>query len=99
MAQLESIEQLQPLIDAMPFYVMLVDAKHHIHAVNIAITQAFGIAPEQLLGRYCPMAIHGINAPYAGCPLEQTVRTNQPTELDAQDETSEQWIRSSMCCR
>ena len=61
--------ELQMLLDALPFYVMLVDAEHKILLANNAIRDDLGLVPEQIIGEYCPKAVHGLEEPYAGCPL------------------------------
>ena len=61
--------ELQMVIDAFPFYVMLLDADHKILLANKAIRGDLGLAPEQIVGEYCPNAVHGLEYPYPGCTL------------------------------
>lgn len=65
--------ELQPVLDALPFYVIIVDADHTVLMANAAVRATLGVAPEEIVGRFCPRVVHGIDAPYAGCPLEQAV--------------------------
>ena len=63
------------VINNLPFYVMLLDADHHILLVNKAIKEHLDIDPDQIIGGYCPKVVHGLNGPFPGCPLEEAVET------------------------
>ena len=82
------------VLDAMPGYVLLVDDRHHIILANRTVYEGSGLTPGQLLGRYCPKAIHGLDAPFAGCPVEQAVEKNAAVELEFQDPRSGRWMLS-----
>lgn len=82
------------LINALPFYVMILDANHNIMETNEAVFSQLGIKREDILGKFCPTVIHGIDHPFKGCPLEQAVETNQAVERELQDEKSKRWVRS-----
>ena len=59
------------ILDAVPFYVLLVDADHYILEANSAVYTQLGVKREDILGKYCPMVIHGLQQPFPGCPLEE----------------------------
>ena len=63
--------EMQTFLDAIPFHVMLVDADHKILLANKAIQSDLNLDPEQIIGGYCPKAVHGLEEPYPGCPLEE----------------------------
>lgn len=84
------------LIDAIPYYVLLVDDHHDIVLANRAVRDHFGLEPEELVGRYCPKAVHGIEGPFEGCPLEEAVRTGQAIEKEVFDEKSGHLVRSAV---
>lgn len=62
------------VLDSLPYYVLLVDASHHIYYANKATRAALGRTAEELRGSYCPQVVHGLDHPYPGCPLEAAVR-------------------------
>jgi signal transduction histidine kinase len=84
------------LLDALPFYVMLVDEQHHILQANKAVKTQLGMAPEDIIGKYCPGVIHGLDSPIEGCPLEEAVKKNRAVEREIYDEKSRCWIVSSI---
>ncbi|MGD0101617.1 MAG: hypothetical protein ABSC60_14815 [Acidobacteriota bacterium] len=43
---------IQQLLDALPFYVILVDSGHNIVAVNQRVTRDFKVSPQHLIGAY-----------------------------------------------
>ena len=56
--------ELQKVLDAFPFYVMILDADHKILLANKAIRGDFGLDPEQIVGEYCPKVVLGSDEPY-----------------------------------
>jgi len=88
---------IQGVIDSLPFYVLLIDAKHHIVAANKAFLQTFGLERSGVLGCYCPRVVHNLDGPYPGCPLEEAVQTGQEmVETEMYDASSDRWYRSSV---
>jgi PAS domain S-box-containing protein len=88
--------ELSDILDAFPFYVMLVDEYHHILQANNAVRAQLGVDPKDIIGKYCPTVIHGLNKPIEGCPLEEAVKTNQVVERETFDQGSGSWTRSSI---
>ncbi len=84
------------ILDALPFYVMLIDEHHHILEANSAVQAQFRLKPEDIIGKYCPEVVHGLSEPWYACPLEEAVRKGQPVEREALDEKSGRWIRSAI---
>ena len=60
------------ILDSLPFYVMIIDSEHDILFANKAVASALGVNPEDILGEYCPKAVHDLSGPYPGCPLEES---------------------------
>ncbi|MEK7474562.1 MAG: PAS domain S-box protein [Candidatus Coatesbacteria bacterium] len=85
---------LQAVIDSLPFYVLLVDEDHRILLANRAVGSAVGMDPAALAGQYCPRAMHGLDAPFPGCPLEDAVREVGAVEKELYDERDGRWMRS-----
>jgi len=87
---------IQRMIDALPFYALLIDEDHRILAANTATRDALGVEPEEILCQHCPGVIHGTEGPYPGCPLERAVATSAHVETEMQDERTGRWFRSSV---
>ena len=88
--------ELSDVLDAFPFYVMLVDEEHRILRANSAVRGALGVDPQVIVGKYCPSVVHGLDKPIDKCPLEEAARTNQAVEREIFDPASKCWIRSSV---
>lgn len=87
---------VQILLDALPFFAMLVDAEHTILQANAAVAKNFGVAQASLAGRSCPDAIHGLDHPFPGCSLEEARGSgfsNESVSFDAEHGT---WLKSSV---
>lgn len=78
-------DYMKSVLDAFPFYVMLVDAEHHILCANRAVRESLGVQPEEVLGGYCPTVVHGAEGPYDGCPLEKARRLGKAVEIEHLD--------------
>ncbi|MCR4392547.1 MAG: HAD family hydrolase [Candidatus Acetothermia bacterium] len=83
-------EALLAAVDALPFYVMLVDAHHRILFANRAAAQELGVQLEALRGQYCPQAVHGCDGPVPGCPLGEAVAR------EVFDPARKRWVRSAV---
>lgn len=93
----ENVEStLQMLIDSLPFYVFLVDADHRIVMANEKIAEAFAVRPAEIIGMYCPTAVHGMNEPFPGCPLEDAVLSGKMVEKRLFDEIKGTWTLSGV---
>lgn len=82
------------MVNYLPFYVMLLDAEHHILLVNKAIKEHLGMDPDQIIGGYCPKVIHGLNGPFPGCPLEEALETGHAVERELFEPKSGRWVTS-----
>lgn len=100
--------EVLPLLDCLPFYVMLVDEKHQILMANKATKEALGLELKDIIGQYCPKVVHGTNHPFPGCPLELAVISGKAEETELYDERYGLWVRSAIyptekktkdCCR
>jgi PAS domain S-box-containing protein len=87
---------IRDIFAALPFYVLLVDENHYILEANSAVYEQFGVKREDILGKYCPMVIHGLNHPFPGCPLEEAAKINQAVERELFDEKSGRWVTSAV---
>ena len=84
------------ILDALPFYVLLVDADHNIIEANKAVYRHLGVKREAILGQYCPKVIHGLDQPFHGCPLEESAEKNKAIEREIFDEATGRWVVSAI---
>lgn len=82
------------IVDALPFYVLLVDENHRIVAWNRAMSQLHGGVDP--VGAYCPELVHGQCDPYDGCPLEAAVIDDGVVEKELRDAATGQWVLSAV---
>ena len=85
--------QFEKILDALPFYVMLIDTNHDIQFANATVRQTLGLTLEQIQGRSCPKTIHGVDH-YPGCPVEQAIRGG-PTEKEHFSAEHGRWLLTS----
>jgi PAS domain S-box-containing protein len=84
------------ILDAIPFYALLVDSDHFILHANKAVQTELGLDPREIVGGYCPKVIHGLDTPFYGCPLEEAVKINQAVEWEVYDTMTKRWVRSAI---
>jgi putative methionine-R-sulfoxide reductase with GAF domain len=96
MNKIYDLMKMQVLLDAIPFYVMLVDAEHRVLLVNKAIQTDLNLDPKQIVGEYCPKAVHGLEEPYPGCPLEEALKKGHGIEREFFNPETSQWINSAI---
>ena len=88
--------RVSDILEALPFYVMLIDEHHRILQANSAVLEQLGVNPEAIIGQYCPRVIHGLDKPWYACPLEEAVEKGQAVEREALDQKSGRWISSGV---
>ena len=88
--------RVSDILEALPFYAMLVDEQHHILEANSAVRGQLGLDPKAIVGKYCPTVVHGLDQPWYACPLEEAAVTGQAVEREAFDQESGRWIRSGI---
>ena len=88
--------EIQEILDALPFYVLLVDETHHILLANKAVSHDLGLDPEQIVGGYCPKVVHGLDGPFPGCPLEEAVEKGHAVERELFDPNLGLWFESAI---
>ena len=87
---------LQVILDAIPFYVMLIDADHKILFANNALKRDLGVDPKTIVGGYCPQVVHGIQEPYPGCPLEQALEEGEAVVREHFNPEKKRWVSSAI---
>lgn len=86
--------KLQEVLDAFPSYLMLVDENHRIVMANEKISTNFGKDSNDIIGKYCPKVIHGIDKPFPGCPLEDAIKQGCSIEKELFDPFYKKWFLS-----
>jgi PAS domain S-box-containing protein len=89
-------QQIQHILEALPFYVLLIDSAHNIVAVNQKAVQDFKLSSEKLIGAYCPIAVHGQSFPIAECPLVEASEKGESVEREFFDSGNVRWTRASV---
>ena len=89
-----NIIYLQQFINSFPFYVILVDENHNIVTANEKVLNFTKQPIKDIIGKYCPKVIHGIDHPFEGCPLEEAVQKNKSIEKEFYDYKNNRWLLS-----
>jgi PAS domain S-box-containing protein len=93
----EAGSKIMTILDALPFYVMLIDEGHNILFANKAVGQGLGVDPVKIIGEYCPTVVHGLEGAYPGCPLEESVEKGGiAIEREFLDGDSQRWYVSAV---
>lgn len=88
---------LLEILDALPFYVLLIDKNHRILLANKATRNTLGKEAGDIVGEYCPRVVHGLeHGSYPGCPLEQAVSSNEPVEWEHFDDEKGRWFKTAV---
>jgi putative nucleotidyltransferase with HDIG domain/PAS domain S-box-containing protein len=85
---------VQKILDSVPFYVLIIDSNHKILLANAAVQKYLGFNPEDIIGHYCPKVIHGMDTPFPGCPLEESLKTGRSIEKEIYYEEYDKWVLS-----
>ncbi|MBM3713402.1 MAG: diguanylate cyclase, partial [Actinobacteria bacterium] len=93
-SDINAISALQKVLDSFPDYVLLIDEHHHIVMANDKICINTGKEPKNLTGKYCPQIIHGMNSPFPGCPLEDSLKQGCSVEKEIFDPAYKKWFLS-----
>jgi len=75
---------------------MLIDENHYILQANRAVLTYLGLEPKAIVGKYCPKAIHGLDEPYFGCPLEEAVEKGEAVVREVLDPGTRRWVNSAI---
>ncbi|MCL5735178.1 MAG: histidine kinase [Actinobacteria bacterium] len=81
------------LLEALPFYALVLDDQHYILQANRAVRDQLGLEPDAIIGQYCPTVVHGLEEPFYACPLEEAVEKGCAVEREAFDEKTGRWLR------
>ncbi|MBI4331846.1 MAG: PAS domain S-box protein [Chloroflexi bacterium] len=83
---------LDRVLDSLCEQVIFQDVAHRIVRANKASADAAGLAPEELAGRYCFEALHGLKQPAPDCPVEKARRTGKPQTAEITGPDGRTWL-------
>jgi PAS domain S-box-containing protein len=96
-AEARAGSKIMDVLDALPYYVMLIDEGHNILLANKAAGQSFGVDPGRIVGEYYPKVVHELDVPYPGCPLEESIKKGGiAIEREFLDSESGMWYISAV---
>ena len=75
--KLRNSESWQETFDAVQDIVALISPDFEFIKINKAGCDALGVKPEDLIGKKCYEAVHGLDAPLVGCPCTKTLATEK----------------------
>ncbi len=87
---------IQKIINIYPFFVLVIDEDHNIVLINDKVLGALGKNMKDIIGCYCPKAIHSIDEPFPGCPLQEAIEKDHYVEIDLLDPFYEKWVSSAI---
>ena len=85
----------QSVLDAFPFYVLIIDEGHNIQAANKAMRDQLGMPDSQIIGRWCPRLVHGLEVVFPGCPLGEAIATGSAATKELHDLRNGRWALSA----
>ncbi|MBI4282939.1 MAG: MEDS domain-containing protein [Chloroflexi bacterium] len=88
----QAVQQWQETFDAIPEMVSIHDRNYRIVRVNQAFARAFGVTPEQLVGKQCYQVFHNCTEPIGSCPHQQSLRTGQPALAEIFEPTQDAYF-------
>jgi len=90
------LDFVQDIIDAFPSFALVIDDDHNIILANQHAVDASGHDKQELIGRFCPNAIHDLDGSFEGCPFEEAKLTGQSVEREISDPVYGKWINSAI---
>ena len=90
------MQAIKPIIDAIPFSIMVIDEDHKILLANQFVENNLENNIEGLLGYSCPKLVHGTDEPFPGCPLEEALEKGQLVEKELLDPLYGKWVSSAI---
>ena len=73
----QSAREWQETFDAITDIIAVISPHYRILKVNRAGAEALGKKPEELIGKKCYEAVHGLDGPIEGCPCAETIKTKK----------------------
>ena len=84
-------QQFRTILDALDIQVLLMGLDHRIRWPNRKVCEAFGLAREEIIGRFCYDLWSGQNSPCEECPVERAIATGDYQSEDRQQKIGKTW--------
>lgn len=88
--------EVQKILDALPFYVLIVNKKHEILMANKAVEMQLNLNPQDIIGGFCPKLVHGLDTEFEHCPLQEAIASRGSVDKEYFDENIQKWIKTSI---
>jgi len=79
------------ILDAMSELLLFLDTNMRVIWSNNAVHRQFNMLPDQLEGKYCYEALHGLNRPCRICPVAKVIETGGPCMIDDFSSLGKRW--------
>ena len=83
------------ILDAMTELVLYLDTDLRVIWANKSMHDAFNLAPGQLNGKHCYLALHNRSRACRICPAEKTLKTGEPHEVIDISSYKKNWVLRS----
>ena len=86
------------ILDALPFYVLIVDSDHRIILTNKAMQIRLRKESNDIIGKYYPKVMQELNDPWDifPLPLEEAIEKDKAIERKVLNQKSGRWISSAV---
>ncbi len=75
-------EQWQRTFDSVPDLIALIDSEHRILRANKAMAERLKCLPGEASGKFCHLAVHGLDVPPDYCPHSKTMASGDLAQAD-----------------
>ena len=84
-AALRAKKDWERTFDAVPDLISIIDINHTITRVNKAMADRCGVTVEEIVGRKCYEAVHGLNAAPCSCPSIDMIQDAQVHNFEIEE--------------
>ena len=93
---LSAAQDIQRILDAMPFYVLLVDSGHNILAASESVKVDFDLNLDRFVGSYCPLSVQNRELTTEQCPLMEACARGEVVEREILSPRNGRWMKLSI---
>ena len=78
------------------YFIIVIDEDHNIVLANNTVLNALKKELKDIRGCFCPTVVHGIDSPFPGCPLEESLESGNIIEKELLDPFYKKWVSSAI---